>query len=740
MNNRLLFSKRIFLLILISLFSLLISACKPNLEKLRNEGDVTGLIDALESNNEDVRGTAAWYLGLLGDGSAIRPLITLVLDDDSVEVTNKARDALRKINDNQTLVTLLADARYDVADYASSLLKESESIENINGDQLYLLLNENTDRAILIAPILALIGDERAIEPLIELLEDENISTRREATIALGKTGDKRAVDPLIAVLEDEDSNVSLNAANALLEIIDENSIDRLFAMLESKNSYTRQYTAELLGYLGNSQAIEPLKNARDKEPYASKEVYTQSIKRIGEAIDQTLEPLLSIFNDEDLVYEPPNAYQLPPEGLDSIFETMTPVLTGQGIPEASDYDPNADSFPKIVVYNGTGTPHSINNYLNYDLLPKSIGETELVFIVDEERVDLGSQKYYFLVKENAFTVSRIRYETNITVREALSGDILMTRSFKGSEPREFPSSVDQDLKVIDGSHISFNELWKDFFCAEGFKSLPCPFGWKLEDTNDVKSIALSPDGQIMAIAQPQVEIRRAIDGEILTTLEESYWPDSVTFSPDGQTLASINRNGVVQLFRVSDWELLNTLDLRDELDGNEIKIAFSPDGQFIAVAPIWDGSRNYLHILRVADGEIISKSGDINFFIQDTTCMSYTPDGQHLALGMSNGNVVIWNIEVEYLTPYTFLLGEDSPITFITFSPDGQYMAMVDSLGYVQILRISDGALVYKRYHDIDETTGTGGITFLSDGQIMISVLNLDSVFQWEVQNFIQD
>jgi WD40 repeat protein len=101
---------------------------------------------------------------------------------------------------------------------------------------------------------------------------------------------------------------------------------------------------------------------------------------------------------------------------------------------------------------------------------------------------------------------------------------------------------------------------------------------------------------------------------------------------------------------------------------------------------------------------------------------------------------VVVWNIEVEYLTPYTFLLDEDSPITHITFSSDGQYMAVVDNYGYVQILRISDGALVYKRYHDIDETLGTGDIAFLPDGQIMISAINSDSVFLWEIQSFVQD
>ena len=48
------------------------------------------------------------------------------------------------------------------------------------------------------------IGDERALEPLIQALKDEKWNVRVEAASALGKIGDERAVEPLIQVLQNE--------------------------------------------------------------------------------------------------------------------------------------------------------------------------------------------------------------------------------------------------------------------------------------------------------------------------------------------------------------------------------------------------------------------------------------------------------------------------------------------------------------------------------------------------------
>ena len=88
-----------------------------------------------------------------------------------------------------------------------------------------------TEMVCATAEALGNIGDERAVEPLIKALGDEDSYTRQLTAMALGKIGDARAVEPLIKALKDEDSDV-------------------------------REYAAWALGEIGNKRAINPLINA----------------------------------------------------------------------------------------------------------------------------------------------------------------------------------------------------------------------------------------------------------------------------------------------------------------------------------------------------------------------------------------------------------------------------------------------------------------------------------------------
>ena len=97
------------------------------------------------------------------------------------------------------------------------------------------------------------IGDERAVEPLIGVLSDDDWRVRWSAAEALGKIGDERAVEPLIEVLsyDDGDENVHEAAAEALGEIGDERTVEPLIGMLSDDNSRVRRNAAGALDKLG---------------------------------------------------------------------------------------------------------------------------------------------------------------------------------------------------------------------------------------------------------------------------------------------------------------------------------------------------------------------------------------------------------------------------------------------------------------------------------------------------------
>ncbi|MBE7468275.1 MAG: HEAT repeat domain-containing protein [Anaerolineales bacterium] len=66
------------------------------------------------------------------------------------------------------------------------------------------------------AKALGYLGDNRALEPLLTILWDENSGMQKSAAKALGYLGDNRAVEPLLAALRDESRGVRESAVDAL--------------------------------------------------------------------------------------------------------------------------------------------------------------------------------------------------------------------------------------------------------------------------------------------------------------------------------------------------------------------------------------------------------------------------------------------------------------------------------------------------------------------------------------------
>lgn len=141
---------------------------RPNVQELKSQGDVNGLIEALDYQDDDnVRLAAASALGRIGDSRAVDPLIAAL--DDQQRVKEVAALSLGKL------------------------------------------------------------GDSRAVEPLINELDEENWEVRSSVAKALGKIGDDRAVPSLINLLKDKSENVRWHAVQALKEITGESHGEEIF-------------------------------------------------------------------------------------------------------------------------------------------------------------------------------------------------------------------------------------------------------------------------------------------------------------------------------------------------------------------------------------------------------------------------------------------------------------------------------------------------------------------------------
>ena len=110
------------------------------------------------------------------------------------------------------------------------------------------------------AEALAQIGTP-AVEPLIAVLSHPEEDVRWKAAIALGEIGDTRAIGPLIELLRDEDRFVKGRAAYAL-GLIGSPAVGELIRALREGDGNLRWGAAVALGNIRDAQSVFPLLHA----------------------------------------------------------------------------------------------------------------------------------------------------------------------------------------------------------------------------------------------------------------------------------------------------------------------------------------------------------------------------------------------------------------------------------------------------------------------------------------------
>ncbi len=133
------------------------------------------LIVVLKDENSKVRRAAAKALGQIGDLRATKPLINALKDGDS-ELCRAAARALGEIGDTRAIEPLLSFIRNNWRD--DDLRAGTEALAKIGASAVEPLishLSDGSDREEkAIAEALARIGDSRAFEPCLVILEKHN--------------------------------------------------------------------------------------------------------------------------------------------------------------------------------------------------------------------------------------------------------------------------------------------------------------------------------------------------------------------------------------------------------------------------------------------------------------------------------------------------------------------------------------------------------------------------------------
>jgi hypothetical protein len=187
-----------------------------DLDDLEKNKDINGLFDIIKYKDIDYKIWALRVLGDIKDPKCIVPLILLLKNDDYLR--NSVIDTIVKVG-GPAVDPLIASL--DLTNY------------NIN----WAAINA-----------LGELKDDRAIKPLIKMLKYKDLNT--QASVALGKIGNN-AVDSLIGLLYGYDSNAQINAIYALSHIRDTKAIEPIVELLDDEDLDVRLEAYQALQRMG---------------------------------------------------------------------------------------------------------------------------------------------------------------------------------------------------------------------------------------------------------------------------------------------------------------------------------------------------------------------------------------------------------------------------------------------------------------------------------------------------------
>ncbi|MBE9200035.1 MULTISPECIES: caspase family protein [unclassified Nodularia (in: cyanobacteria)] len=237
----------------------------------------------------------------------------------------------------------------------------------------------------------------------------------------------------------------------------------------------------------------------------------------------------------------------------------------------------------------------------------------------------------------------------------------------------------------------------------------------RLTHNSWVSSVSFSPDGQMLAsgYADNTIQLWKS-DGSLLATLtDHNDGVNSVSFSPDGQILASASSDSTIKLWS-REGKLLNTLT--GHLHGVN-SVSFSPDGRMLASASNDNSAR-----LWSRDGKLL-----VTFLEHSRSINSvrFSPEGDLIASASDDGTVKLWSLDGRLLST---LPASTQEVLDVSFSPDGQTIASASANGTVKLWSRDGDLLRTIAAH----SGGVWQVKFSPDGEIIASASADKTIKLW--------
>ncbi|MBW4518596.1 MAG: hypothetical protein KME16_02540 [Scytolyngbya sp. HA4215-MV1] len=337
---------------------------------------------------------------------------------------------------------------------------------------------------------------------------------------------------------------------------------------------------------------------------------------------------------------------------------------------------------------------------------------------------NINNKSIYTLDAQKSFTPIQFSPDSKLLATVAKNNAIKLW-NFQGKELQTlggndlglfgFQFSPDSKLIASIGQGSSFFKLWS----ISGNLLHTFPESPPQRHSTSVRSVSFSPNGQLVASASYDGTIKLwTNDGHVQRTfLGHGEGVNSVSFSPNGRLIASASIDGTIKLWFLDGKELRTFRGHKAAVK----KVRFSPDGKWLVSA-----SEDTTIKLWALDGKEIQTFKGHTDFVND---VNFSPDGKTIASAGGDKQIKLWSMDGKELNSFK---GHTDPIDSVSFSPDGKVLASASDDKTIKLWALDGKLLQTLKGH----TGSVKSAVFSPNGKMILSGGTDVTMRFWDVDN----
>lgn len=244
----------------------------------------------------------------------------------------------------------------------------------------------------------------------------------------------------------------------------------------------------------------------------------------------------------------------------------------------------------------------------------------------------------------------------------------------------------------------------------------------KLGASNDVNSVAFSPDGKtiLSGSSDNSLKLWNLFTDKVVKTLRGHDYPiESIAFSPDGKTALSGSQDNTVKYWDLSTGAVLKTL--RGHSDWVRA-VAFSPNGKFA----LSGSDDNTVKLWNLSSGRVIKT---LNEHSQHVLAVAFSPDGEIVLSASKDRSIKLWNLSTGKIIKT--LSEHSASVEAITLSPDGKKVLSASRDQTIKLWDLSTGRVIKTL---VGHSDSVESVAFSPDGKTVLSGSADNTIKLWDL------